>query len=125
MKVIADILKAIIIIALAAIVAVSGCLSAVFFLSREEPKDIFLFGYAMATDVDENGKRSVWLLKEAEVDSLQNGDGVVYYDGSFCAANAYVDESGYGTQFFDGDLAVAVDGENLVGEIIAMWQLGE
>ncbi len=123
MKIVADILKAIIIIALAAVVAVSGCLTAVFFVSRDEPNEIFVFGYAMATDVDESGKRNIWLLKEARVDELQNGDGFVYHDGSYCQANAFVDEGG--SQFYAGDLPIAVNDRTLVGIIMAMWQFGE
>lgn len=123
MKIIANIFKSILIIALALLITVGGCLTAVFFVSEDTPEDIFIFGYALAADTDADGKYSVWLLKETDCASLDNGDGVVYYNGKYCQANAMVTD--YGTAFYKLDdltLELKVDDDNLVGEILAMWQ---
>ncbi len=124
MKIIADFFKFIIIAALAAVVAAVGCLSAVFFFERENPQEIFVFGYALAANVNESGTHSLWLIEKAQAQQLQNGDGVVYFDGSYCSANSSVSE--YETDFYvlDGDEAIeiAVNDENLVGKVLAMWQ---
>lgn len=124
MKFLADFFRAIILIALAAVVAVAGCFTAVFFISRENPEDIFIMEYALVFDKGENEKLSVWFVERAEPDSLENGDGVVYFDGNYCAAHAMVTQDGAPTFYSSDDLTynVAVDSSNLVGRIIAVWQ---
>lgn len=123
MKIIANIIKSILILALAAVVAVVGCFAAVFFISKETPDDIFILDYALVLDTDSNGKPAAWFIKKADNDSLETGDGVLYYNGKYCFANAMVTD--YGTQFYTLDdltLELNVSNENIVGEVIAMWQ---
>ncbi len=124
MKFLADFFRAIILIALAAVVAVAGCFTAIFFISRDNPEDIFIMEYALVFDKGENDKLSVWFIEKSDCDSLANGDGVVYYDGSYCAANAMVNEDSVPAFYSSDDLTynVAVDNTNLVGRIIAVWQ---
>ena len=123
MKILANIIKSILIIALAAVVAVVGCFAAVFFVSKETPDEIFLFDYALVVDTDSSGKPAAWFVKKADTASLDNGDGVLYYSGKYCFANAMVTD--YGAQFYTLDdltLELSVDDENIVGEVLAVWQ---
>lgn len=123
MKFLANLIKSILILALTAVVAVVGCFAAVFFVSKETPEEIFIFGYALVLDSDSDGKPAAWFVKKADSASLETGDGVVYYNGKYCFANAMVTD--YGTQFYTPDdltLELNVSEENIVGEVVAMWQ---
>lgn len=123
MKILANLIKSILILALTAVVAVVGCFTAVFFVSKETPEEIFIFGYALVLDSDSHGKPAAWFVKKADSASLETGDGIVYYNGKYCFANAMVTD--YGTQFYTLDdltLELNVSDENIVGEVVAMWQ---
>lgn len=123
MKILANIIKSILIFALTAVVAVVGCLAAVFFVSKETPDEIFIFDYALVVDTDSSGKPAAWFVKKADSASVETGDGVIYYNGKYCFANAMVTD--YGTQFYTLDdltLELNVGDENIVGEVLAMWQ---
>ncbi len=123
MKIIANIFKTVIAFALAAVIITVGCFTAVFFMSADTPEEIYLFDYALVFDTDIDGKHTVWFVKDTDCASLDNGDGVVYYNGKYCQANAMVTD--YGTAFYKLDdltLKLAVSDDNIVGEILAVWQ---
>lgn len=123
MKIIANIFKSILIIALAAVIIAAGSLAAVFFISKDTPEEIYLFDYALVIDTDSDDKYSAWFVKKTDCASLQNGDGVVYYNGKYCQANAMVTD--YGTAFYKLDdltLELSVNDDNIVGEVLAVWQ---
>ena len=124
MKIISDFLRAIIITAFVAVIAVTGCFAAIFFVSKDNPDEIFIMEYALVFEKGEDEKLDVWLVEKAQTEDLENGDGAVYYDGSYCAANAMVTSDG-AVSFYDSDdltYNVAVDNENIVGRVIACWQ---
>lgn len=109
---------------LVAVIAVTGCFAAIFFVSRENPEEIFIMEYALIFEKGANEKLDVWLVEKAECADLENGDGAVYYDGSYCAANAMVIADG-AVSFYDSDdlsYNVSVNDENIVGRVIACWQ---
>lgn len=109
---------------LVAVIAVTGSLAAIFFVSRENPEEIFIMEYALVFEKGADEKLDVWFVEKAECAGLENGDGVVYYDGSYCAANAMVMSDG-AVSFYDSDdlsYNVSVNDENIVGRVIACWQ---
>ncbi|MBR3754805.1 MAG: hypothetical protein IKK49_06845 [Clostridia bacterium] len=110
--------------ALVAVIAVTGCFAAIFFVSRDEPEEIFIMEYALVFEKGEDEKLGVWFVEKADCADLENGDGAVYYDGSYCAANAMVTSDGTVSFYSSDDLTynVSVDNENLVGRVIACWQ---
>lgn len=123
MKVIANLFKSILIIALAAVIITAGCFAAVFFMSKDTPDEIYLFDYALVIDTDSESRYSAWFVKKADCASLDNGDGVIYYNGKYCQANAMVTD--YGTAFYKLDdltLELNVNDDNIVGEVLAVWQ---
>lgn len=123
MKAIANVLKSILVVAFAAVIIVVGCFAAVFFMGKDTPDDIYIFDYALVFDTDSDGRFSAWFVKDTDCASLENGDGVVYYNGKYCSANAMVTDTD--TTFYktsDLTLELAVSDENLVGEILAVWQ---
>lgn len=124
MKILTDFLRAIILITLAAVVAVGGCFAAIFFISKDTPEDIYIMEYALVFDKSEDEKLNVWFVEKADCTTLENGDGVIYYDGSYCAANAMVADESMVSFYSSDDLSynVAVDNSNIVGRIIAVWQ---
>ncbi|MBQ6932586.1 MAG: hypothetical protein IJN38_10700 [Clostridia bacterium] len=124
MKIITNFLRAIILMALVAVIAVTGCFAAIFFVSRDEPEEIFIMEYALVFEKGEDEKLGVWFVEKADCADLENGDGAVYYDGSYCAANAMVTSDGAVSFYASDDLTynVSVDNSNLVGRVIACWQ---
>ncbi len=132
MKKVADVFKGLVILVLVAVIAAAGCLAAIFAVSKDDPEDIFLFGYAMVNDEDAYGKRSFWLIKQTGYSELENGTGVVYYNNdSYCSANIWFDVGGMGDKFVSldpetrsCDILPDANSDNIVGEIVAMWQFG-
>ncbi|MBQ2965099.1 MAG: hypothetical protein IJE14_10610 [Clostridia bacterium] len=110
--------------ALVAVIAVTGCFAAIFFVGRDEPEEIFIMEYALVFEKGEDEKLGVWFVEKADCADLENGDGAVYYDGSYCAANAMVTSDGAVSFYASDDLTynVSVDNSNLVGRVIACWQ---
>ncbi len=110
--------------ALVAVIAVTGSLAAIFFVSRENPDEIFIMEYALIFEKGEDEKLDVWLVEKAECADLENGEGAVYYDGSYCSANAMVSSDGAVSFFASDDLSynVSVNDENIVGRVVACWQ---
>ena len=110
--------------ALVAVIAVTGCFAAIFFVGRDNPAEIFIMEYALVFEKGDDEKLDVWFVEKAECADLENGDGTIYYDGSYCAANAMVTADGAISFYSSDDLGynVAVDNENLVGRVLACWQ---
>ena len=110
--------------ALVAVIAVTGYFAAIFFVGRDNPGEIFIMEYALVFEKGTDEKLDVWLVEKAECADLENGDGAVYYDGSYCAANAMVTSDGAVSFFASDDLTynVSVNDENIVGRVVACWQ---
>ena len=124
MKIIGGFLKFIISFTLAASIIIIGSFTAVFFMSKDNPQDIFLFDYALVTQKGEDEKRDIWFVKKTDSFAIEQGDGIVYYDGAYKSANAMYGFDGR-VLYFDSDSLeqnVWVDDGAVVGRIIALWQ---
>ena len=124
MKIIGKFLKFLTaLLATAVIVAVSS-FAAVFFVSKDEPQEIFIFDYALIAEKGEDEKIDVWFVSRADTADVEHGDGVVYYDGAYKSANAMLGYDGR-LMYFDSDrldMGVTVGDDAIVGKIIALWQ---
>ena len=124
MKAFAKFLRILIVVLLLGSVVVAGSFVGVFCLGRTTPDEIYLFDYALVAQKNGDGKLEMWFVHKTDCDSLVNGDGVVYYDGEYSSANAMTFADGTITFFDSHDFtqSVEVDDENIVGEILALWQ---
>lgn len=124
MKVIGKILKSLILILTAAVVITVGSFATVFFVSKDEPKEIFIFDYALVAEKGEDEKIDVWFIRKTSSEYIEHGDGMVYYDGAYKSANAMLGRDGR-IMYFDSDeldMSVTVGDDEIVGEILALWQ---
>ena len=124
MKIIGKIIKTLIALAVALLIIVVGSFSAVFFISRDNPQEIFLLDYALICRKGEDEKLDVWFVQKTDSDSLEHGDAVVYFDSGYKAAYAMLGFDGR-VIYYDADefeKIVSVDETFLVGEIVALWQ---
>ncbi len=124
MKIIGRILKFIISFILAAVIIIVGSFTAVFFMSKDEPQDIFILDYALITQKGEDEKLDIWFVEKTDSFDVEHGDGIVYYDGAYKSANAMYGFDGR-VIYFDSDSldkSVWVDDGAVVGRIIALWQ---
>lgn len=124
MKVIGKILKSLILILTAAVVITVGSFATVFFVSKDEPKEIFIFDYALVAEKGEDEKIDVWFIRKTSSEYIEHGDGIVYYDGAYKSANAMLGRDGR-IMYFDSDeldMSVTVGDDEIVGEILALWQ---
>ena len=124
MKIITDFLRAIILIALVAVIAVTGCFAAIFFTGKDEPEEIFIMEYALVFEKGEDEKLDIWFVEKTDSFDVEHGDGIVYYDGAYKSANAMYGFDGR-VIYFDSDSldkSVWVDDGAVVGRIIALWQ---
>lgn len=124
MKVIAEIFRAIIILALVAVIAVGGCLTAIFFVSQNEPDEIFILDYALVYRKDESdSKLDVWLLKKENAGGLMNSDGFVYYEDTSGYKAAYKNSDSFGARYYDSESyeRIMIDESKIVGKIVALW----
>ena len=106
----------------AVIVAVSG-FTAVFFTSKEEPQEIFLFDYALVYETGADKKVDVWFIKKTNEFEIVSGDGIVYYDRGYKSAAVFIGYDGR-LMYFDSDrldMTVTVEEDAVVGKIIALW----
>ena len=124
MKVIGKIIRTIILLLTVAVVAVVGSFAVAFFVSRDEPSDIYIAGYALIAEKGEDGKFDLWFVQSVDEENIESGDGIVYYDGTYKSANAMLGYDGR-LLFFDSDnleSVVTVDDGALVGKTVALWQ---
>ena len=124
MKVIGKILKSLILILTAAVVITVGSFATVFFVSKDEPKEIFIFDYALVAEKGEDEKIDVWFIRKTSSEYIEHGDGIVYYDGAYKSANAMLGRD-VRIMYFDSDeldMSVTVGDDEIVGEILALWQ---
>lgn len=127
MKAIAEFFRIIITLALVVIVAVAGCFTAIFFVSEDDPEEIFILDYALIYQTDKaDNKLSVWFVKKEKPDALRTGDGIVYYEkeSGYKAAYSNVLSDNIGTLYYDADALerVVFDESKVVGKILAVWQ---
>lgn len=124
MKIIGKIIRIIITVIFAVVTVVVGSFTAVFFVSKDEPQDIFLFDYALIYEVDEDKKLDMWVVKKINDFDMSNGDGIVYYNGAYKSANVLMGRDGRFMYFNADNLEESVeikDGE-IVGKIVALWR---
>ena len=124
MKIIGKFLKFIISVLLVAVIVVVGSFSTVFFISRENPQNIFIMNYALVAQKSEEGKISIWFIEKADESSIENGDGIVYYEDGYKSANAMLGFDGR-VVYFDSasfDSIVSVSDDAVTGKIVALWQ---
>lgn len=124
MKIIGKIIRVIIALLTAAVIIVAGSFATVFFISKDEPSDIFIASYAFIAEKGEDGKVDLWFVRRAAEEDLENGDSIVYYDGAYKSANAMIGYDGR-LIFFDSDnleSVVTVEDDAFVGKTVALWQ---
>ena len=124
MKIIGKIIRFIIAFLFAAVVIVVGCFSAVFFVSKDEPQDIFLLDYALIYEKGEDDKLDIWFVRKTNDFDMTNGDGIVYYDGTYKSVNVMLGHDGR-FMYFDSDdldMTVTFEEDEIVGKIVALWQ---
>ena len=124
MKTIGKFIKFIIAFLTAVVVVTVGSLTAVFFTSKDEPKDIFLLDYALVYEKGEDEKIDVWFIRKTNEFDIVSGDGIVYYDGAYKSAAVFVGYDGR-MMYFDSDsldMTVSFEDDAVVGKIIALWQ---
>ncbi len=124
MKIIGKIIRVIIALLTAAVIIVAGSFATVFFVSKDEPSDIFIAGYAFIAEKGDDGKIDLWFVRRAAEEDLENGDSIVYYDGAYKSANAMIGYDGR-LIFFDSDnleSVVTVEDDAFVGKTVALWQ---
>ena len=124
MKIIGKIIRFIIAFLFTAVVIVVGSFSAIFFVSKDKPQDIFLFDYALIYEVGEDEKLDIWVVRKTNDFDMSNGDGIVYYDGTYKSANVMLGHDGRFMYFDSDNLEMTVDFEEdeTVGKIVALWQ---
>ncbi len=123
MKRLAEVLRAIIILLLTAVLIVVGCYVGVFELEKKTPDKIYLYNHAFVAEKDEDGLH-MWFVKCAPFSELENGDGVIYYaENSYRSSNCEVGEDKIVTFYCSEDLneETVVTAENYVGKVIAQW----
>lgn len=124
MKIIGKIIRVIIALLTAAVIIVAGSFATVFFVSKDEPSDIFIAGYAFIAEKGDDGKIDLWFVRRAAEEDLENGDSIVYYDGAYKSANVMIGYDGR-LIFFDSDnleSVVTVEDDAFVGKTVALWQ---
>lgn len=124
MKFLAKLIKFVLSVLLAAVIIVVSSFTAVFFLSKNNPQGIFIFDYAVVAQKGEDEKLDVWVIKKTDSSSVEHGDGIVYFDESYKAANAMLGFDGR-VMYFDSDSLesdVWVEDDAVVGKIVALWQ---
>ncbi len=124
MKVISKIIRIVIALLTAAVLIVAGSFVTVFFISKDEPSDIFISGYAFVAEKGEDEKIDIWFIRRVAEENIDNGDGIVYYDGAYKSANAMIGYDGR-LLFFDSDnleSIVTVEDGAFVGKTVALWQ---
>ena len=124
MKIIGKFIRFIIAFLFTAVVIVVGSFSAIFFVSKDEPQDIFLFDYALIYEVGEDEKLDIWVVRKTNDFDIGNGDGIVYYDCTYKSANVMLGHDGR-FMYFDSDnlqMSVTLKENETVGKIVALWQ---
>lgn len=124
MKTIGKIIRFIIAFLVAAVVITVGSFTAVFFVSKDEPKEIFLLDYALIYEKGEDEKLDVWFVRKTNEFDVVSGDAIVYYDGTYKSATAFVGYDGR-MMYFDSDrldMTVTFEENAAVGKIVALWQ---
>ncbi len=124
MKVIGKIVRIIIAVLVMAVLIVVGSFTAVFFVSKDKPADIFILGYAFVAEKGEDEKIDMWFVRKTQLEKIEHGDSIVYYDGDYKSANAMIGYDGR-LIFFDSDdleVFVTVEDDALVGKTLALWQ---
>lgn len=124
MKIIGKFFRFIIAFMTAAVIITVGSFTAVFFVSKDEPKEIFLLDYALIYETGEDKKLDVWFVKKTNDFDIADGDGIVYYDGAYRSAAAMIGYDGR-LMYFDSDdlnMTVTFDEDAAVGKIVAAWQ---
>ena len=124
MKTIGKIIRFIIAFLVAAVVITVGSFTAVFFVSKDEPKEIFLLDYALIYEKGEDEKLDVWFVRKTNEFDVVSGDAIVYYDGTYKSATAFVGYDGR-MMYFDSDrldMTVTIEENAAVGKIVALWQ---
>lgn len=124
MKIIGKIIRGIIAALVIAAVIVVSCFTAVFFVFKDNPSDIFIFDYAFVAQVGEDEKIDMYFVEKTKPEEIELGDCIVYYDGTYKSANAMIGYDGR-LLFADSDdleLFVSVEDEAIVGKTLALWQ---
>lgn len=124
MKIIGKFIRFIIAFLVAAVIITVGSFTAVFFTSKDEPQEIFLLDYALVYEKGEDEKLDVWFVRKTNEFDIVSGDGIVYYDGAYKSAAAFVGYDGR-MMYFDSDrldMTVAFEEDAVVGKIVALWQ---
>ncbi len=124
MKIIGKIVRFIIAAVFVAVTVIVGSFTAIFFVSKDEPTDIFLSDYALVYQVGEDDKLDIWFIRKTNDFDMTNGDGIVYYDGTYKSANVMLGRDGR-FMYFDADnleMTVEFKEDELVGKIVALWQ---
>lgn len=124
MKIIGKIIRFIIAALFITVTVIIGSFTAIFFVSKDEPQDIFLFDYALIYEVGEDDKLDIWFVRKTNDFDISNGDGIVYCDGTYKSANVMLGRDGRFMYFDSDDLELTVNFEEdeLVGKIVALWQ---
>lgn len=124
MKIIGKFIRFIIALLVVIVLIVGGSFTAIFFASKDEPSDIFIFGYALVVETGDDGKTDIWFIEDVESEELKHGDSIVYYDGKYKSANTRISYSGEPV-FFDSESLenyIILEDENIVGRTLALWQ---
>ncbi len=124
MKIIGKFFRFIIAFLVAAVIITVGSFAAVFFVSKDEPKEIFLLDYALIYEKGEDEKIDVWFVRKTNDFDIVSGDGIVYYDGAYKSANVMLGRDGR-FMYFDSDnldMTVTFEEDAVVGKIVALWQ---
>jgi len=124
MKIIGKIIRFIIAVVFITVTVAVGSFTAVFFVSKDEPQDIFLLDYALIYEVGEDDKLDIWFVRKTNDFDMNNGDGIIYYDGSYKSANVMLGHDGRFMYFDSDDLEMTVTFEEdaVVGKVVALWQ---
>ncbi len=124
MKVIGKIVRVLIAVPVMVLLIVVGSFTAVFFVSKDKPEDIYILNYAFVVEQGEDKKTDMWFVEKTQRENIEHGDNVVYYDGEYKSANAMLGYDGR-LIFFDSDnleAFVTVEDDMIVGKTLALWQ---